>query len=206
MKVMRRLVDTRRLRSTVATFDLWLEARAALDSRWLRGSWVRPHLIQDECVAQFSADTLWAFVANKAADEAAGSVGRWLDKQYVLGMWVSIRRILQVPAHPRRQGSTPATRREFLGVLPLIFPQYSWQLGVAGSLSWCVCCGLGLWIKNLVEDWPSGLVIVRRAIGKILECIPVMTSFSRPGGGGCGPVVPVVSGRSPIVELVPGCD
>ena len=58
MKVMRHLVDTRRLRSTVANFDLWLEVRAALDSRWLRGTWVRSHLSQDEYVAQFSADTL----------------------------------------------------------------------------------------------------------------------------------------------------
>ena len=114
-------------------------------------------------------------------------------------------RILQVPARPCRPGSTPATRRGFLGLLPLIFPQHSWQLGVAGSFSWRVCCGLGLWIKNLGEDWPSGLVIVRRTIGKILECIPVMTSFSKPGGG-CGPVVFVVFVRSPIIELVPGCD
>ena len=120
VKVMRRLLDTRRLRSAVANFDLWLEVRTALDSRWLRSTWVRLHLSQDEYVAQFSADTLWAFVANEAADEAAGSISRWLDKQHVLGTWVSIRRstdvkcrkaleyltaramrILQVPARPR---------------------------------------------------------------------------------------------------------
>ena len=47
MKVMRRLVDTRRLRSTVANLDLWLEVRAALESLWLRGTWVRSHLSQD---------------------------------------------------------------------------------------------------------------------------------------------------------------
>ena len=164
MKVMRRLVDIRRLRSTVANFDLWLEVRAALGSRWLRGTWARSHLSQDEYVAQFSADTLWAFVADEATDEAAESSSRWLDKQHLLGTWVSSRRsgrstdvkcrkvleylttramrILQVPARPRRQGPKPATRREFLEALPLIFPQHSWQLGVAGSFSWCVCCGL----------------------------------------------------------------
>ena len=161
MKVMRRLADTRRLRSTLANFDLWLEARAALDSRCLRGTWVRSHLSQDEYVAQFSADTLWAFVTKEAADEAAERISRWLDQQHVLGTWVSIRRstdvkcgkvlenlttramrILQVPARPRRQGPKPATRRELLEALPLIFPQPSWQLPVAGSFSWCVCCGL----------------------------------------------------------------
>ena len=98
-------------------------------------------------------------------------------------------RILQVPAHPRRQGPKAFDASRIPARFASHFPQHSWQLGVAGSFSWCVCCvGLGLWIKNLGKDWPHGLVIVPRAIGKILTCILVTTSFSRPGGG-CGPVV-----------------
>ena len=97
-------------------------------------------------------------------------------------------RILQVPARPRRQGPKACDASRIPARFASHFPQHSWQLGVAGSFSWCVCCGLRVVDQKFGKDWPYGLGIVRRAIGKILTCILVTTSFSRPGGG-CGPVV-----------------
>ena len=175
MKLFKRLVSTRRLRPSWSNLDLWHEVREALLQRWLRGTWVRSHLTLPLFKAEFGPDLDWAYFSNAYADEAAVVFSRWLDRQPLLSTWVDIRKwsdtrnwkileyltsravhILRAPREARKQGPKPATRREFLVSLPILYPHHSWKIGHASSFSGCRTCGLRVKDQREGEELAAG--------------------------------------------------
>ena len=160
MKLFRKLVAKRRVKSSWSNADLWLHVQEGLSDRWLRGSWVRSHRSQPEFELEFGSDLRWAYTANEHADRTAGKVSKWLDARHNLRTWGDIFRtsddrcwkvlrflttraklLLQAPRRPKTFGPRVATGAEFLAHLSQLHPQHSWQHFPGAVFSRCTLHG-----------------------------------------------------------------
>ena len=116
VRTLRRVINTRKLRTKTPHADLWLKVQAHLVGRSVYPVWVNSHLDLEAFQTKFGPDLDWAHLSNDHADRCAGNITHWLSlrpdvRTYAdINAWIDHRALcIQKHLIPRVQGILEAT-------------------------------------------------------------------------------------------------